>query len=121
MIVLDDADLEAASSAAVWGAFTNCGQACLSVERIYAQQGIAERFTQLCVVKARRLKIGPGNDPENEIGPMLRAANVARLESLLEEAQAAGAQILTGAAAGRTSARASSNRRSSRMPARPRG
>lgn len=96
MIVLDDADLEAASSAAVWGAFTNCGQACLSVERAYAQQGIIERFTQLCVVKARRLKLGPGSDPENEIGPMLRAASVDRIESLLQEAQAAGAQILTG-------------------------
>jgi acyl-CoA reductase-like NAD-dependent aldehyde dehydrogenase len=96
MIVLDDADLEAASSAAVWGAFTNCGQACLSVERIYVQQGIAERFTQLFVVKTRRLKLGPGNDPENEIGPMLRAASVARVELLLQEAQAAGAQILTG-------------------------
>jgi acyl-CoA reductase-like NAD-dependent aldehyde dehydrogenase len=96
MIVLDDADLEAASSAAVWSAFTNCGQACLSVERIYAQQGIAERFAQLCVVKARRLKLGPGNDPENEIGPMLRATSVARIESLLQEAQASGAQILTG-------------------------
>src|SRR5580692_972057 len=96
MIVLADADLEVASSAAVWGAFTNCGQACLSVERIYVQQGIAERFTQLCVVKTRRLKLGPGDDPENEMGPMLRAAGVARVESLLQEAQSAGAQILTG-------------------------
>ena len=44
MIVLADADLEIASSAAVWGGFTNCGQACLSVERIYVEQPAAERF-----------------------------------------------------------------------------
>ena len=96
MIVLDDADLEAASSAAVWGAFTNCGQACLSVERIYVQQGIAERFTQLCVVKARRLKLGPGNDPENEIGPMIRPSSTTRIEALIREAESAGAHVLTG-------------------------
>ncbi len=51
MIVLADADLDAASNAAVWGSFTNCGQACLSIERIYAQRDIAERFTELCVAK----------------------------------------------------------------------
>src|SRR3984885_14813806 len=44
MIVLADANLEIASSAAVWGGLTNCGQACLSVERIYVEQPIAERF-----------------------------------------------------------------------------
>ncbi len=53
MIVLADADLEIASSAAVWGGFTNCGQACLSVERVYVEQSVAERFTQLCVEKQR--------------------------------------------------------------------
>ena len=45
MVVLADADLDVASSAAVWGGFTNCGQACLSVERIYVEQPVAEKFT----------------------------------------------------------------------------
>src|SRR5579862_1222570 len=63
MLVLDDADLESASSAAVWGGFTNCGQACLSVERIYVAQSIAERFIARCVEKTCRLKIGPATDP----------------------------------------------------------
>lgn len=96
MIVLEDTDLDTASSAAVWGAFTNCGQACLSVERIYVHEKAAERFTQLCVVKTRRLKLGPGNDPENELGPLLRPAGVARIEGLLREAEQGGAKILTG-------------------------
>jgi succinate-semialdehyde dehydrogenase/glutarate-semialdehyde dehydrogenase len=59
MIVCDDADLEMASSAAVWGAFTNAGQACLSVERLYVARGVAERFTSLCVDKAKRLRRFP--------------------------------------------------------------
>ena len=58
MIVLADADLDVASSAAVWGGFTNCGQACLSVERIYVEQPVAEKFVQLCVEKTKKLRLG---------------------------------------------------------------
>ena len=96
MLVLADADLEAASSAAVWGAFTNCGQACLSVERIYVEQGIAERFTQSVVDKTGLLRLGPGSDPENEVGPMLRPQAVERIEAQVQAATAAGARVLTG-------------------------
>ena len=96
MIVLADADLEAASSAAVWGAFTNCGQACLSVERIFVQQGIADQFTQRVVAKTRLLRLGSGSDPDNEVGPMIRAQAAERIEALLQSATAAGARILAG-------------------------
>jgi succinate-semialdehyde dehydrogenase/glutarate-semialdehyde dehydrogenase len=96
MIVLADADLDAASSAAVWGGFTNCGQACLSVERLYVERPAAETFAQLCVEKTRRLKLGPGSDPDTEVGPMIRAAQVQRVEEHLRDAVARGARILTG-------------------------
>ena len=96
MLVLADADLEAASSAAVWGAFTNCGQACLSVERIYVEQEIAESFTERCVAKTRLLRLGPGSDPDNEVGPMIHPQAVDRIEAQLQAAAAAGARILTG-------------------------
>ena len=96
MIVLADADLETASSAAVWGSFTNCGQACLSVERIYVERQIAERFTERCVAKARLLKVGPGSDPENEVGPMIRPSAVDRVEAQLREAELHGARVLFG-------------------------
>src|SRR5277367_901630 len=72
MIVLADANLETASSAAVWGGFTNCGQACLSVERIYVEQSVAERFIHLCVEKTKKLRLGPVTDRDAEIGPMIR-------------------------------------------------
>ena len=96
MIVMADADLEIASSAAVWGSFTNCGQACVSVERVYVERTVADRFTELCVAKTAKLKLGPGMDPDTEVGPMIRSAQVDRVESQLQEAVTHGARILTG-------------------------
>jgi succinate-semialdehyde dehydrogenase/glutarate-semialdehyde dehydrogenase len=96
MIVLAGADLEAASSAAVWGSFTNCGQACLSVERIYVERAVAEAFTQRCVAKTRLLRLGPGSDPDSEVGPMIHPHAVAGIEARLRAATAAGARLLIG-------------------------
>ena len=96
MIVCDDADLEMASSAAVWGAFTNAGQACLSVERLYVARAVAERFTPLCVDKARQLRVGPPGDPATDVGPLIRPRQVAIVEDHVEDAVAKGAQVLTG-------------------------
>ena len=96
MIVCEDADLDVASSAAVWGAFTNAGQACLSVERLYAARAVAERFTQLCVDKAKQLRVGPPDDPATDIGPLIRPRQVAIVEDHVEDAVAKGAQVLTG-------------------------
>jgi acyl-CoA reductase-like NAD-dependent aldehyde dehydrogenase len=96
MIILADANLEIASSAAVWGGFMNCGETCISVERIYAEQSIAERFTQLCVAKTKRLRLGPPSDPEAEIGPMIRPSQLEKVERQLRGAVERGAKILTG-------------------------
>jgi succinate-semialdehyde dehydrogenase/glutarate-semialdehyde dehydrogenase len=96
MIVLEDADIEVASSAAVWGSFTNCGQACVSVERIYVAEEIADKFSERCAAKTRLLKVGPGSDPHTEVGPMIRSVQVDRIEELLREAVARGATILAG-------------------------
>jgi acyl-CoA reductase-like NAD-dependent aldehyde dehydrogenase len=96
MIVLADADLEIASSAAVWGSFMNCGQACLSVERVYVDESVAAQFAGLCVVKTKKLRLGPASDPDAEIGPMIRARQLERVERQLQDAVARGAKILTG-------------------------
>jgi acyl-CoA reductase-like NAD-dependent aldehyde dehydrogenase len=96
MIVLADADLEVTSSAAVWGGFMNCGETCISVERIYVEQAIAERFTELCVEKTKKLRVGPATDPDVEIGPMIRLRQLEKVEAQLRDAAARGAQILTG-------------------------
>lgn len=96
MIVLGDADLEIASSAAVWGSFTNCGQACLSVERIYVERSVAQKFTEMCLAKTRKLSLGPGLDPDVEVGPMINEQQVARVEGQLADAVRRGAHVLHG-------------------------
>src|SRR5437879_8695600 len=58
MIGRDDAEVEEASSGAVWGAFVNAGQACLSVERSYVHRSLYEPFFQACVSKTERLRVG---------------------------------------------------------------
>ena len=96
MIVLADADLEIASSAAVWGSFSNCGQACLSVERIYVEQPVAERFTALCAEKTKKLRVGPASDADAEVGPMIREQQLEKVEEQLRDAVERGARIVTG-------------------------
>jgi acyl-CoA reductase-like NAD-dependent aldehyde dehydrogenase len=96
MIVLDDADLDIASSAAVWGSFTNCGQACLSVERIYVERAVAERFTSLCVQKTAKLRLGPPSDADAEVGPVIRLRQLEKVEEHLRDAVSRGAKILVG-------------------------
>ncbi|MGH9774558.1 MAG: aldehyde dehydrogenase family protein [Candidatus Acidiferrales bacterium] len=96
MLILSDADLEITSSAAVWGGFTNCGQACLSVERVYVERSITERFIALVVDKTRKLRLGPSSDADAEIGPLIRPRQLEKVEQQLREAVARGATILTG-------------------------
>ena len=96
MIVLADADLDTASSAAVWGAFTNCGQACLSVERVYVEAAVASRFIDLCVEKTKKLRLGPPSDLDAEIGPMIRLRQLEKVEEQLRDALDRGAKILAG-------------------------
>jgi len=96
MLVLADADLNTASSAAVWGGFTNCGQACLSVERLYVERPIAERFIALCVEKTKRLRVGPPEDPATDLGPMIRPEHLERVMRQIEDAVSRGARLLTG-------------------------
>jgi succinate-semialdehyde dehydrogenase/glutarate-semialdehyde dehydrogenase len=97
MIVLADADLDVASSAAVWGGFTNCGQACLSVERIYVEQPVAEKFAQLCVEKTKKLRLGSSSaTADADVGPMIRTRQLEKVEQQLHDAEQRGAQILTG-------------------------
>jgi succinate-semialdehyde dehydrogenase/glutarate-semialdehyde dehydrogenase len=96
MIVLADADLDTASSAAVWGSYTNCGQVCLSVERLFVEQRIVEKFVALCVEKTRKLRLGPGSDPSSDVGPLIRPVHVQRMNELVHDAVARGAKVACG-------------------------
>jgi acyl-CoA reductase-like NAD-dependent aldehyde dehydrogenase len=96
MLILDDADVEVASSAAIWGAFVNAGQACLSVERCYVHRSLYARFLDACVQKAKKLRVGNGLDPQTDIGPMIHERQVQIVESQVRDAIAQGARLLAG-------------------------
>ncbi|MGH9500303.1 MAG: aldehyde dehydrogenase family protein [Terriglobales bacterium] len=96
MLVLDDADIDVASSGAVWGAFVNAGQACLSVERCYVHGSLYESFAEACTRKAALLRVGNGMDPETDIGPLIHERQLCNVEAQVEEARLRGARVLTG-------------------------
>jgi succinate-semialdehyde dehydrogenase/glutarate-semialdehyde dehydrogenase len=96
MVVLEDADIEKASDAAVWGAFFNSGQVCASVERLYVHESIYDKFTELVVNKTKRLRQGTDNDYDVEIGSLTNERQLKIVETQVEEARRHGAKILTG-------------------------
>ena len=96
MVVLEDADVDVASSAAVWGAFMNSGQTCLSVERCYVHHSIYEQFLQACVAKTVKLKQGDGSDPATDIGPMIHERQLRTVQNHVDDAIAHGARLLAG-------------------------
>jgi acyl-CoA reductase-like NAD-dependent aldehyde dehydrogenase len=95
-LVLEDADLEVASSGAVWGAFMNAGQTCLSVERCYVHKSVFEKFVALCVAKTKVLKVGNGLERETDVGPMIDARQLRVVEDQVTDAVANGAKVLVG-------------------------
>jgi len=96
MLVLDDANVDVASSAAVWGAFVNAGQACLSVERCYVHRSLYESFANACAEKTKQLRVGNGLDSQTDLGPMIHERQVRTVESHVEDAKARGARVLAG-------------------------
>jgi succinate-semialdehyde dehydrogenase/glutarate-semialdehyde dehydrogenase len=96
MIVLEDADVEVAASAAVWGAFCNSGQACASVERCYVHESIAPQFVESIVKQTRALKQAAGTESETDIGAMSSERQLSIVAQHVEDALAHGAHALTG-------------------------
>jgi succinate-semialdehyde dehydrogenase/glutarate-semialdehyde dehydrogenase len=96
MVVLADANLEAASSAAVWGAMMNAGQTCISVERCYVDRSIYSRFLGLCLDKINRLRVGNGAEPDTDVGPLITNRQLRIVEQQVEEARSLGATVHTG-------------------------
>ena len=96
MIVLDDADLEIAASGAMWGAFMNAGQTCLSVERCYVHRSLYEPFLLKCREKIAKLRVGNGIDSEVEIGPMIHERQLRIVDDQVRDAVQRGARLLAG-------------------------
>jgi succinate-semialdehyde dehydrogenase/glutarate-semialdehyde dehydrogenase len=100
MIVFEDANLEAAAQAAVWGAFANAGQACASVERCYVHERIAEKFTARVVELTRALRQGAGTREGADIGAMSSARQREIVEAHVRDAIERGARVLAGGGRG---------------------
>ena len=96
MIVCDDADLERAARGAVWGAFANAGQICMSTERVYVGDKIAEPFIARVVELTKELRQGPETDGEVDVGAITSPAQLEVIERHVSDALAKGARVLTG-------------------------
>lgn len=95
-IVLSSANLELATSAILWGSVVNAGQSCLSIERIYVAESIFERFVELLVAKAERLKLAYPTVESGEIGPIIADRQAAIIRDRLLDALEKGAIIRCG-------------------------
>jgi acyl-CoA reductase-like NAD-dependent aldehyde dehydrogenase len=96
LVVLDDADLDAAAAAASFGAFMNSGQICMSTERIIADRSIHDALVHKLAERAEALTTGSPFDPATMVGPVVSERASAHLRELLQDARAAGAEIVTG-------------------------
>ena len=96
IIVMDDADLDEASSLAVQGSYKNSGQRCTAVKRMLVHEAVAQRFTDLVVDKTRAWSFGDPADPKVEMGTVIDEAAARLFESRVDEALAQGARLLAG-------------------------
>jgi acyl-CoA reductase-like NAD-dependent aldehyde dehydrogenase len=96
MIICDDADLAAAASAASMGRFYNCGQACLAIKRVYVFESVADEVIESIVAKARRLKVGRGDEKGTQMGPMHTAGGRDELAGQISRSLDAGGSLLCG-------------------------
>ena len=95
-IVFDDADLDEAVTHCVATKFRNCGQTCVCTNRIYVQEAIAEKFTARLREAIATMKVAEGFEDGAVIGPMINEQAVSKMERLLADATAKGAQVLLG-------------------------
>ena len=96
MIVFEDANLENAARAAIWGAFCNSGQACASIERCYVHESIAGKFVDLVVKETKLLKQDKPSTGDIDVGAMTNQEQLEIVEDHVSDAVAHGAEVRTG-------------------------
>lgn len=95
-LVFDDADLDAAVDGAILAKYRNAGQTCVCANRFYVQQGIYTAFIERLVARVQQLRVGPGTQAGCQIGPLIDAAALAKVQAHVADACTQGAQVLTG-------------------------
>jgi succinate-semialdehyde dehydrogenase/glutarate-semialdehyde dehydrogenase len=95
-IVFDDADLDAAAEGALASKYRNAGQTCVCANRIYVQEGVYEAFAAKLAEKVRAFKVGYGTEPGVNIGPLIDAQGLAKVEEHVADALGKGAKLVMG-------------------------
>ncbi len=93
MLVLEDANLKRAAKAAVWGGFTNAGQLCVAIERIYVMESVYDKFMEL--VRSEMQKLSVGAKADDSIGAITTTTQYAKITGHIEDARRKGAVIET--------------------------
>jgi benzaldehyde dehydrogenase (NAD) len=96
LVVLEDADIEAASSAGAWGSFLHQGQICLAVSRHLVHESIADDYVKALAERASHLPVGNPDKDEVALGPIINEKQVQRVERIVEESVSQGARVVTG-------------------------
>ena len=96
MLVFDNVTVERAVQGALWGALTNVGQSCTSVERLYVQRGIYKDFRDRLVAAAKQITLGIDTDGSSDMGRMTSPRQVSIVSELVNDAKANGATLLCG-------------------------
>jgi acyl-CoA reductase-like NAD-dependent aldehyde dehydrogenase len=99
LLVLEDADLDYAVDAAVFGSFMNAGQICMCVDRVIVHESLADAFTERFAARVSALPCGDPSDPGTAIGPVISRPAARRVAGLIEDAVGAGAVLAAGTGA----------------------
>jgi acyl-CoA reductase-like NAD-dependent aldehyde dehydrogenase len=95
-IVCEDADIEKASNGAIKGRFINCGQSCIASKRFIVVKNVVNEFIEKFVQKAEKLKVGDPLSDDTDIGPLVNASGLRKIDSQVKESVKEGAEVLTG-------------------------
>ncbi|MEJ8850913.1 NAD-dependent succinate-semialdehyde dehydrogenase [Variovorax rhizosphaerae] len=95
-IVFEDADLDAAVEGLMAAKFRNGGQTCVCPNRVFVQAKVHDAFAEKLASRVKSLKVGPATDASSQIGPMINARAVEKIERHVEDAVARGARVLVG-------------------------
>lgn len=95
-IVLEDADPAGIAEKLFWSAFANSGQICFAAKRVYAHESVYQDLVEALVEVARRVRVGPGIEPDSQLGPLNNAPQFERVDELVTDAKRAGATVVTG-------------------------
>jgi len=96
VIVMDDADLELAVDGIVWSAFGTSGQRCTAASRVIVHERVYDELASRLVVAAEKLRLGPGWEPDTDVGPVINKTALEKIHSYTEIGEGEGARLLTG-------------------------